>query len=397
MRLLKFSLVFFAAVSCATGDGFSSSAQEPVAPARWNESNTVALIDFIQAVDAHGLRAEDYSAAQLSDALARRDWVAVDAAARARFRTLAHDLAVGTPRAVAPAGWRFDAPAIESEEFDAAIETALSTGAIAETLGSFEPRHAAYLALKKSLTETAGERRETIRVNMDRWRRMPRDLGASYIFVNIPAFEAAIYSDGEEVARHRVIVGARKTPTPQFAALVKGVVFNPTWFVPPSIVAESVGSLLKNSPAKAQAQGYYVAADGGVRQRPGPQNALGRMKLVMANPYSVFIHDTPQKRLFDKDDRALSHGCVRIEGALDFAATLLRGAFDRAMIDEIVATGAGVTVELDEPLSVYIGYFTAHPAAEGLAFYDDVYQLDRTHAASAKYDERRGECPPDES
>src|SRR3546814_1081190 len=113
----------------------------------------------------------------------------------------------------------------------------------------------------------------------------------------------------------QVIVGKTKTPTPVFAAQVTGVTFNPWWEIPESIVAESVGKLVRTRPAEAARRGYVVQ-DGRYRQRPGPQNALGRMKLMMPNPYSIYLHDTPAQSLFARDVRAFSHGCVREGGAL---------------------------------------------------------------------------------
>jgi murein L,D-transpeptidase YcbB/YkuD len=174
-----------------------------------------------------------------------------------------------------------------------------------------------------------------------------------------------------------VIVGTKALPTPQFAATVTGVAFNPTWFVPASIVAESVGALLKNDPDAAKAKGYYLGEDGNVRQKPGPANALGQMKLLMPNPYSVFLHDTPGKTAFEKDARALSHGCIRVEDAVDFARGLVKGVLDDEAVDEILASKTPTEVALEKPMPVYVVYFTAVAAADGTAtFYPDIYGLD---------------------
>lgn len=207
---------------------------------------------------------------------------------------------------------------------------------------------------------------------------MPRDLGTDYIMVNVPSFDLVVVRNGDVVERRRIIAGAPKTPTPQFAAMVTDVTFNPTWHVPASIGAESVGALLESEPEAARKQGYYVAADGGVRQNPGPQNSLGRIKLEMPNVFSVFLHDTPAKSLFQRESRALSHGCIRVEDALDFALTLLRPEWDEETVDEVVSTGTTVTVKLDPPIPVYVTYFTAVADADGVvSYYPDIYGRDR--------------------
>src|SRR3546814_10465439 len=113
----------------------------------------------------------------------------------------------------------------------------------------------------------------------------------------------------QRLGRWQVIVGKTKTPKPVFAAQVTGVTFNPWWEIPESIVAESVGKLVRTRPAEAARRGYVVQ-DGRYRQRPGPQNAFGRMKLLLPNQYSTYLHDNPTQSLFERDVRAFSHGCV---------------------------------------------------------------------------------------
>ncbi|MEZ5684357.1 MAG: L,D-transpeptidase family protein [Novosphingobium sp.] len=114
-----------------------------------------------------------------------------------------------------------------------------------------------------------------------------------------------------------------------------------------------------------------------MRQKPGESNALGRMKLVMPNPYSVYLHDTPNRDLFAEERRAFSHGCVRVGDALDFASALLAPARSRADVDALVAAGETVTLDLPRPLPVYVAYFTVASDADGrLIYFDDVYGRD---------------------
>ena len=140
---------------------------------------------------------------------------------------------------------------------------------------------------------------------------------------------------------------------------------------------ESVGSLVRRNPALARQRGY-VWGGGSYRQRPGPGNALGQMKLVMPNPYTVYLHDTPGKDLFNRNPRAFSHGCIRVGDAIGFAATLAEGVKSRAEVDGIVRTGRTTVVDLATHIPVYITYFTAATNANGtLAVSPDVYGRDR--------------------
>lgn len=244
--------------------------------------------------------------------------------------------------------------------------------------------HPYYDALREAYTaETDPARRATLASNLDRWSRMPAALGPRYLLVNAAAAEVTLWEGRREMGRWRVIVGTTRTPTPIFQAEVSGVIFNPWWEVPASIAREGIASMVRNRPAAARQRGY-VYQNGRYRQRPGPGNALGLMKLVMPNSHSVFLHDTPNRSLFDRDVRTLSHGCVRVGDALDFASELLaaRPGWNRARTDEVVASGQTMRIDLPEPIPVYIGYFTAEPDSDGsIRYFPDVYNRDRRSVA----------------
>jgi murein L,D-transpeptidase YcbB/YkuD len=369
-----------AAASLAVAPAVSADPAGPGrTPAHWDAENIDALLSFAEAADAEGLDPDNYSTADLTAAIAAGDASAVDRAGAALFEKLAHDLGGGAVPPEQRGRWFISAHAPEPETIAAAMDDALAIHRIHEQLEKFAPPQAQYAALRTALhaTEDKSEK-NLLQLNMERWRWVPRDLGADYVFVNIPSYEVTLLRNDAEIARHRVIVGARKTPTPQFAANITGVIVNPTWFVPPSIVAESVGALMKRDPQKAARLGYYVGADGGVRQKPGPGNALGRVKLVMANPYSVYLHDTPDRKAFDREKRALSHGCIRVDDALGFAGALLGADWSGETIADLVAKNLTVTVDLEKPLPVYIGYFTAVADAQGVVTqYPDIYGLDK--------------------
>jgi len=231
--------------------------------------------------------------------------------------------------------------------------------------------------------ETDPAHRATLAANLERWRQMPEALGPRYLIVNAAAAEVTLWEGRREMGRWRVIVGTTRTPTPIFQAEVSGVIFNPWWEVPVSIAREGIASMVRNRPGVARQRGY-VYQNGRYRQRPGPGNALGLMKLVMPNPHSVFLHDTSNRSLFDRDVRTLSHGCVRVGDAMDFASELLaaRPGWNRARTDEVVASGQTMRIDLPEPIPVYIGYFTAEPGSDGaIRYFPDVYNRDRQSTA----------------
>lgn len=369
------------AIACLAAFPVLASPVEAFAgDAHWDGEAAAALILYAEEIDREGLDPSSYDTGSLAASIERGDAVAVELSASALFERLAHDLSAG----VTPADqgrWRVETSAPDSAEISAAMESALASGRVAAALDAFAPPQAEYRSLAAALAgapEGDDGYRRKLRINMERWRWMPRDLGADYVLVNAPSYEAIIVREGKEVARHRVIVGKKKTPTPQFSASITGVTINPTWFVPSSIVAESVGALIEKKPKEAARQGYYVAEDGGVRQKPGPDNALGQMKLAMPNPYSVFIHDTPFLKNFDLDRRALSHGCIRIDDALGFAAEVLGEDWSEEKLEETAAIGSTATIDLPAPMPVYVAYFTAMTNAAGeVAVYPDIYNLDK--------------------
>jgi murein L,D-transpeptidase YcbB/YkuD len=257
-------------------------------------------------------------------------------------------------------------------DLPALLTAALASNDLDGFFKSLRPRHPEYDVLRRALlVETDSSLRTTLIRNLERWRWMPLDMGRRYLLVNAPGFEVGLWENGRKVETWRVIVGKRKTPTPVFSAVVTGVTMNPWWDVPQSIVAESVGRLARTRPAEARRRGY-VWAGGSYRQRPGPKNALGAMKLVMPNPYNVYLHDTPNKALFDEPVRAFSHGCIRVGNALGLAGRLLGHP-----AEPMVAQGATVTLPVAEPLPVYITYFTADMSDVGtVEYHSDIYGRD---------------------
>jgi len=346
-------------------------------PPVWRADSVAQLAAYIRGVGRDGLDPLDYDPAALDRALRSGDPLAWSAAATEAFNKLSSDLALGHVRGDARIGWYVTDNDLDATRQRALLDLALATGQLAKALDGLLPTHPQYGALRYALevtpkTETAKINR--IRLNMDRWRWLPRDLGQKYIIVNVPAYHATLVENGVTRWKHRAIAGAMKTPTPQLTAMASGVILNPWWEVPKSIAPEVAGK-----------PGYVAVKgkDGKVqrwRQPPGPSNALGQMKFVMYNQYNIYLHDTNARSRFNSSVRALSHGCIRTEHIHDLAAELGSddgGEWTRDKIDQTLASRKTVEVKFVKPLPVHIVYFSAAALTDGtIVNYDDVYKRD---------------------
>lgn len=221
-----------------------------------------------------------------------------------------------------------------------------------------------------------------ILANMERWRWMPRDMGDKRIEVNIPDYEAAVVDNGAVVERVRVVTGKEETPTPIFSGTMKYLIVNPAWNVPPSIIRKEMLPRLASDPGYFQRMGYQVFSRKGqlvVRQPPGEHNALGRIKFVFPNDFSVYMHDTPMRHLFALARRAFSHGCVRVDAPFRFAELVLGrdNGWSEQRVKKMIG-GKERYVYLPKPLPVHIEYFTAYVDDSGeLQLREDVYGYSR--------------------
>ncbi len=340
----------------------------------WRRSAAMELLAYIEQIDREGLDPAAYDPASLRSAIDAGDEQGWSQAATQAFLKLSADLSGGHVRGNGRVDWHMPDTSINGNEQQLLLASVMREGRVAATLDALHPTHSQYQGLRAALaaTEPGDEaRRNLIRTNMERWRWLPRELGDRHVIVNVPAFTAAVVDQGQVVARHRTVVGARKTPTPQLMADATAITFNPWWHVPQSIV-RTMGSM----------RGYEVTRNGNhvsVRQPPGPNNALGRLKIEMPNDHAIFLHDTPAQSLFNRSVRAFSHGCIRTQNVRDFAAVLLEptGEWDRARIDSAIATGKNRQTPLASPVPVYIAYFTAAATSDGnIVTYDDLYGRD---------------------
>lgn len=366
-----------------TGAGRTGIAEAQISAAGsegWSRREAAALLSYIDDLSREGVSPGIIDTAPLRQALADKAPAAIDQTAGELFSALARGQALGFSPPALRGRWAIADNTISEEELKTVAAHALAKGDIGTVLRQFEPVHPQYRQLKEAYLHTPDtdkDARGKLALNMERWRWMPRDLGENYILVNIPAYEIRVVRQGAIQYHGRVIVGTTTKRTPIFAATGTGVIINPTWYVPTSIVRESVGALLAQRPEMAERQGYYMTPEGGVRQKPGPGNALGQMKIVMPNVYSVFIHDTPNKELFGRNVRAMSHGCIRAENALELARNLLEPGWTAEMIGETVKTGKTTQIDFEDTLPVYIAYFTAYADEEGsVSYYPDIYGYD---------------------
>ena len=349
----------------------------PPPPPLWRPDQARALLNYIYNVGREGLNPADYEADGLLAALASGDPAVLAKEATDRFNKLSSDLALGHVRGEARVGWHVVDNDLDETRQRALLVAALSDNRLAEALDGLLPVHPQYASLKNALTVTP--RAETdklnkIRLNMDRWRWLPRDLGQKYIIVNVPSYYATLVENGATRWKTRAVAGATKTPTPALNATAVGVILNPWWEVPKSIAPEVAGK-----------PGYVAVKgkDGKVqrwRQPPGPSNALGQLKFVMYNEHNIYLHDTNAKSRFNSQIRAASHGCIRTKDVLELATMLLGddgGEWTPEKIQETLASKKSKQANFVKPLPIYVVYFSAAANNDGsIVSYDDVYKRD---------------------
>lgn len=235
---------------------------------------------------------------------------------------------------------------------------------------------------RRALNIPVEDRIAMLRTNLDRWRWLPRDLGSTFILVNVAGQELEVVHADTTAMAMSVVVGKVGHETPIFRDTLEHIVVNPYWNVPESIAEEEIWPVAERDPGYLARNNYEVVNRGGrraIRQRPGPTNALGEVKFLFPNRHNVYLHDTPADHLFSQRERAFSHGCVRVERPRDLARLLFEIALDRDP-DEYARFAARDTeqwLNVENPVPVYILYFTAWATPEGeVHFYPDIYGRD---------------------
>ncbi|MGE0260853.1 MAG: murein L,D-transpeptidase [Alphaproteobacteria bacterium] len=348
-----------------------------------------ALLRAVARAGEHGLDPELFHAGALrklgSLSPVDRDLLLSDA-----FLSYADALA----RGAIPIEARYDDEDLAPEPIDiaAVLTQAIGSPDPAAVIEGLAPRSPAYVALRRALrsyggsdagvapasTAAAGSgeaRRRAVIINLERLRWLPRQLPADRIWVNIPTARLQLYRDNRPVFTSRVVVGETDKQTPELQTSITSVLFNPSWYVPRSIATQEILPRLARDPGYLARHRMVRRSNGGIQQLPGPGTALGRLKFEATNRFDVYLHDTPQKSLFKRDDRFESHGCVRVENPRELASLLLGESVEA--IDKAIARASTARRMLPKAIPTFLVYQTAFVDSAGaISFAPDVYGRD---------------------
>ena len=290
-------------------------------------------------------------------------------------------------------------PVKDSDFFDQAVKYAVER---------FQVRHGLKMdgivgaASRAAMNVPISERIEQIKLNMERWRWLPRHLGRRYLMVNTAGYELTAIENAQPLFSMWVIIGKPERPTPAVRGVLHTVVFNPYWTVPSTIVFEDLIPEQQRNPNFLKSRGIRVFSnrrngeelDAGkidwsqvdkehfpyvLRQDPGPTNPMGRIKFLFSNAFKVYLHDTPTRRLFNRQVRAFSSGCIRVEDPVRLAVYLLgaENRWTRKKIRETIASGESRKVPVPKAMPIYLVYWTAWVGADNaVSFREDVYDRD---------------------
>ncbi len=238
-------------------------------------------------------------------------------------------------------------------------------------------------SMVRELNKPVEQRIRQILINLERMRWVPEDIKGDYLLVNIPEFRLHVFEDAVPVKHMDVVVGSGQHNTVIFSGDLRYVVFSPYWNVPSSIVKNEIMPGIAKNPNYIRAHNMEITGYTGnvphVRQKPGPNNSLGRVKFLFPNNYNIYMHDTPAKSLFGETRRAFSHGCIRLSEPEWLARFLLRkdSTWTDNAIKQAMLGNKEKWVTLEQTLPVFIGYFTAWVDSKGLLnFRNDVYGHD---------------------
>lgn len=255
-------------------------------------------------------------------------------------------------------------------------------------------------ATLRALNRGPQARIDQVRVNMERFRWLPDDLGRRHLRANIASFDVTAFEDGTPQRTHLTIVGKPYRSTPVFSDQIEYIIFNPWWETPPSLARSDKLPLFQRDPGAVERLGFQVLDSSGaqvspasidwnsltrtnfpyrLRQAPGPLNALGEVKIMFPNPHNVYIHDTPTRGLFSQRQRAFSSGCLRTQDPVELAKWLLEETPDwtPVRVDAAVSSGRETRANLASPVPVHILYLTVvSDETGGVRYLDDIYQRD---------------------
>ena len=220
------------------------------------------------------------------------------------------------------------------------------------------------------------ERISMIKANLEKVKRLLRSDHERLALINIPSFVVYVFEQGEMAFSSKVVVGKNNTRTAEFGAEMNEVVLNPYWEIPPSILQKEILPALKRDPGYLE-RNHMEWKGNRLRQRPGPDNALGMIKFLFPNPFNMYLHDTPSKELFKKEKRAFSHGCIRVADPLKLAVFALSGTEwqDEKAIQAALLKVTDKRISMEQKIHVEVTYLTAFVDGNGdLNFRRDLYQ-----------------------
>ena len=292
-------------------------------------------------------------------------------------------------RGAMPVERRRDDEVLTPEPIDvaAALDAAIGSPDPGAAIEALAPTTPTYRLLRQALQslpsggamggKIASARMRQIEVNLERERWLPRRLPPDRVWVNVADERVVLYRDDQPVFSTKVIVGqdVQRNQSPEFQATINGVLFNPPWNIPQYIAAQEILPKAARDPNYLAQHNMIVLPDGIVQQRAGPNSGLGQLMFDMKNRFDVYLHDTPGKNAFGRDDRRISHGCIRVEKPRELAALLMQQPIDA--INQAIATGDTTETALSQPVPVFVVYETAFADADGkLQFRPDFYGRD---------------------
>ena len=354
---------------------------EPIWTTRPAQANS--LTNAVRHAGEHGLAPELFHAnLLLSPTLPPlyRELVLSDA-----FLSYADALA----RGVMPVERRRDDEVLTPAPVDitAALDTAIVSPDPATAIEALAPTTPTYRLLRQALQnlgsdvpaggKTATTRLRQIEVNLERERWLPRPLPPDRVWVNVADERVVLYRGDQPVFSTKVIVGQDelRNQSPEFQTVIDGVLFNPPWTIPRDIATDEILPKTVSDPNYLAQHNMVTLPDGELQQLAGPNSGLGQLMFYMSNRFDVYLHDTPSKDLFSRENRRISHGCIRVEQPRELAALLMRQPVDA--IDQAIATGSTTRSGLPVPVPVFVVYETAFADADGrLQFRPDVYARD---------------------
>ncbi len=286
----------------------------------------------------------------------------------------------------------------DPESFDSHLELAVKTF---QRHHGLDPDGIVGKNTLRALNLTPRYKVNKIRVNLERARWVLHDLPQRYLLVNIAAFELFYFENGQKRWQCKVMVGKPFWKTPVFKASMEYVVLNPYWIVPPGILKKEIIPKIKNDPSYLLKNNMEIVDAKGrrinprainwhrinpsrfpyiIRQKPGPKNALGRIKFIFPNKHFVFLHDTPAKSLFSRNIRAFSHGCIRVEKPMELVEILFKDSpkWNLEKIRRIIDSGKNVTIHLQKKIPIFILYWTViRNENDSITFLQDIYDRDK--------------------